>query len=104
MRVLQAVGPFIANQRINFNIPQSSDIKYIKLGVQAPQSPFILAPRIFPNDNIRFKIQNFNFIINSNDILEFEDFNNSNIFTIIPLQNMDAYTIIDVAFINEKDA
>lgn len=106
MWVLQASGPFQANQRINFNPPQRSGIKYIKLGVQAPQVPPLSESKIFPNDMIKFYLvyNNNRFIINANDILEFEDFNNSTVFTVIPLQDMDAYTIIDIAFIDEKDA
>ena len=106
MWVLQAAGPFRANQRINFNTPQRSDIKYIKLGVQVPQVPPLSEVQNFPNDMIKFYLvyNNNRFIINANDILEFDDFNNSNVFTIIPLQNLDAYTIIDIAFIDDKTA
>lgn len=113
MKVVQAMGPFFVEEEkpISFNVPESG-VKYIKIGIQAPHaSPleaFLLGqqedPPNFKNYMIKFKIDNKEFIINGNGILEFEDLDNSRVFEIQPLQDMDAYTIIDIAFIDEESA
>lgn len=108
MQIIQACGPFTAGNQILFNIPEGVgyQTRYIKLGVQAPQVPPLSESLDFPTDLVQFdlKIENNHFIINANDILEFEDFNEANIFYVTPLQNMDAYTIIDIAFMDEESA
>lgn len=110
MKVVQAVGPFDPNEDdpISFEIPQSG-VKYIKFGIQAPQAPWLLAvPCVNPPDftayMVRFTIDDYTFVVNGNGILEFEDFYRPSVFTIKPLQPMDAYTIIDIAFINEEES
>lgn len=108
MQVIQACGPFPANTEISFNIPEGTryQTRYIKLGVQAPQVPPLSESSSFSDDLIKFnlKSENNTFIINANDILEFEDFYDITAFKVMPLQNMDAYTIIDIAFIDEESA
>ena len=114
MKVVQAMGPFTKDEIITFDVPQSG-IKYIKFGIQVPQAPWLLAPINSENSldylahMIRFNIgtdasTSSSFAINGNGILEFEDFNQASVFYIQPLQNMDAYTIIDIAFIEEESA
>lgn len=114
MKVIQAVGPFYKNEPISFNVPQSG-AKYIKFGIQAPQAPWLSAvphstsQEEFVSHMVRFEIgddnlSNHSFIINGNGILEFEDFYASSVVYIEPLQDMDAYTIIDIAFIEEESA
>lgn len=109
MKVIQAMGPFFAtNKPISFNVPKSG-AKYIKIGIQVPQAPHLLAmpysdPPNFASNMIRFTIDGSNYIINGNGILEFEDLSNTKVFEITPLQDMDAYTIIDIAFIDEEES
>ena len=110
MQIVQAVGPFKAGERIEFDYPDPKyTFRYIKVGVQAPQ-----VPPITEVDNIsqmiRFSIgtssvntRNNLFYINANDILEFEDFYSVREFNIRPLQDMDAYTIVEVAFSDEQE-
>lgn len=114
MKVVQAMGPFTEGQVITFDVPQSG-AKYIKFGIQVPQAPWLLAPINSENSldylahMVRFNIgsdssTSSSFVINGNGILEFEDFEQASVFYIQPLQDMDAYTIIDIAFIEEESA
>lgn len=109
MKVIQAMGPFYTKDgSISFNVPKSG-AKYIKIGIQVPQAPHLLAiPRSStPNFTayiVRFMIDGKSFVINGNGILEFEDLSNTQVFSIQPLQDMDAYTIIDIAFIDDEES
>lgn len=118
MKVIQAVGPFYPNIPVPFNVPNSG-VRYIKFGIQVPQAPWLLAPLNSENSldysahMVGFEINGdasgdssgtSTFLINGNGILEFEDFYRSSVFYIKPLQYMDAYTIIDIAFIEEEES
>lgn len=108
MQVIQACGPFTKGQEISFNVPSGTgyQTRYIKLGVQVPQVPPLSESPSFPEGLIKFDLitPNNSFIINANDVLEFEDFNQEQIFKIKPLQNMDAYTMIEIALMDEESA
>lgn len=108
MKVIQAMGPFIGGQTISFNVP-ASGAKYIKFGIQVPQAPLLSkVPWSFtPNfaaNMVAFDIDGKQAVINGNGILEFEDLSNTQVFSIKPLRDMDAYTIIDIAFIDEEES
>ena len=110
MQIVQATGPFTAGTPINFNYPAVASVfRYVKVGVQTPQAPPITEIENF-NEMYRFGIgtdnsMTTNFYINANDVLEFDDFYTINQFKIIPLQDMDAYTIVEIGFsdIQETD-
>lgn len=108
MKVIQAMGPFVQDQIVSFNIPKSG-ARYIKLGIQVPQAPLLSEVPWSSTPNftaymVRFMIDGKSFVINGNGILEFEDLSNTQVFSIQPLQDMDAYTIIDIAFIDDEES
>ena len=130
MYIIKKTGPFKANQWINFSPPSNNyTYNYVQLGIQAPQSPLPSQQRknlqdgnVFYGYNYtnRFAIlldENWNgitegstpnkknrFIINANEILEFEDLSSATCFQIIPFQDMDAYTIIEIQFSDNPDS
>jgi len=128
MYVLQRVGPFPAGKGIRFNPPQSTtSYRFVQIGIQAPQSPIpnqwdinfeksgygYVASNKFsievgpavPSTNEQQNNTTVNrFIINANDILEFEDFNEKTCFNVVPFQDMDAYTIIEIQFMDRPES
>ena len=106
MKLLQITGPFKANTLIDFKdfIPRSY-FRYIKIGVQAPQVPPLSEPENFPSGMIRvyYNSKQRSHCINANDILEFQNLYWKALPSIGFLQDMDAYTIIDIGYIDEQE-
>lgn len=119
MWVSQRIGPFPAGKKIIFpNFINSSDYtqsynkKYVRVGVQAPQSPYITEVDN-PTENSAFKsnMNQFEFdinvgnpmVINENEILEFGDLSAAEYIKVTPLQDMDVYTIIEIQLLEEEE-
>lgn len=119
MWVSQRVGPFKANAVINFpdfnedSFVLSYGKKYVRVGIQAPQSPWISEvwdpsdeKSEFVQQMNRFQIDTGNdksFAINANEILEFCDLSSVEYFKVKPLQDMDAYTIVEIQLMEEEE-
>ena len=107
MQIVQACGPFKAGKEISFNYPDPKyQFRYVHIGIQTPQVPPITEVSI--DKMISFSIgtgvaNNPEFIINANDILEFDDFYRVNQFQIKPLKDVDRYTIVEIAFSDEVE-
>lgn len=112
MRITQICGPLqgiilnegVANSRwINFPSSNLEDWYVVKIGVQAPQAPHISQIEDSDwNKMSRIKMwtqNNTEFVINANDILEFDDIKEAtiNLNNIrIDAYNLDRYAIIDM--------
>lgn len=121
----QITGPFNAGQIIfdgsignsNANnwsgLPQDSFSNYIILhiGIQAPQTPYITEVDKLEDMNYIYGtgidqkpsgLSAHKFRINANEILEFDDLERTmNNFTLYAGSDLDAYTIIDIGFIEK---
>ena len=97
MRIAQLVGPLNKNQTYVCPVP-AGKYNYIHIGIETPQvSPM---SEVTLDDMVSFilSLDSEKFRINANDILEFADINMTNNINIMPLQDMDAYTIIQIAY------
>ena len=139
MWVQQRIGPFPPGKVIVFpGLKRKEErntypYKYIRIGIQSPQSPWITEARnINYNliDSVTKKslidsgikieddaseIKNMNgfyigtdgnsgplFFINPNEIIEFENLEEIEYFKVIPMKAVDAYTIIEIQYLNDK--
>ena len=119
MWVSQRVGPFKAGQKIRFpdftdstDYVQTYNKKYVRIGIQAPQSPYITEVdnptenRAFKDNMNRFELDiniGNSMVINENEILEFGDLSAAEYIKVTPLQDMDAYTIIEIQLLEEEE-
>lgn len=97
MRITQLVGPFTANTTYTCPVP-SGRYRFIQIGLQVPQAPPMSEVDLSRMNKFILSIDGREFKINANDILEFVDLGQNSNITITPLQDMDEYTIIDVAY------
>lgn len=72
--------------------------QYIQIGIQAPQVPPISEVNLENMTSIILSLNNKEFKVNAADILEFTDIAVTTNPTITPQQDMDRYTIIDIAY------
>lgn len=96
MRITQLTGPFTKNTTYSCPIP-AGRFNYIHVGIEAPQVPPMSEVTLDKMISVIINLDNKEFKINSNDILEFTDISTTSI-TITPQQDMDKYTIIQVAY------
>lgn len=123
MWVAQRIGPFKFNPEEPKSIDFTADFgeisdynqiygrKYVRIGIQAPQSPYVTEvdnpgnSKSFKANMNRFKINtdSGDYAINENEILEFGNLANAKYFKVTPLQDMDAYTIIEIQLMEEEE-
>lgn len=114
MQIAQAIGPFSSlddetsgiilkdSQYTNdwVNMPENlSEINWVctHIGIQCPQSPYITECSTVDN-MVKIKVNDF-FIINANEILEFDDIKYPlDTLTIQVINDKDRYTIIDLGY------
>lgn len=97
MRITQLKGPFKANTTYTCPMP-AGRYQYIQIGIQAPQVPPISEVNLEDMTSLILSLNNKEFKVNAADILEFTDIAVTTNPTITPQQDMDRYTIIDIAY------
>lgn len=93
MKNLQFIGPFTGD---GWRVLATSltDVTYLQIGVEIPHSTPIQVDADF---HIYIRINSTEYVINSNDILEFAELNMDSI-RIEVKNNSNPYVIIDVAY------
>lgn len=102
MRITQLFGPFEKNVTYTCPMP-AGRYRYIHIGLQVPQTIPMTEVQLNEMNKFILSLDGKDFKINANDILEFVDLSETTNIKITPLQDMDRYTIIDLAYAAIED-
>lgn len=97
MRISQLHGPLKSNVQYTCDVPTGRYL-YTCIGIQTPQTPPLTEVDLDDMTTFLIGLDNKEFRINANDILEFHNLGYTSNITITPLQDVDEYTIIDIAY------